>query len=99
MQQRITKYKHLHSNRFRYLYSSIPLYLASGSLLVVCSMMLMCLGVSNSNSLVYALDNGIEELADTDFFTREYILNNDVRKREFDINEVGHRIRKFMINT
>ncbi len=45
MRKRISKYKHLHSNRFRYLSSSIPLICASG-LLLVTGLMINPLGVS-----------------------------------------------------
>ncbi len=52
MRKRISKYKHLHSNRFRYLSSSIPLICASG-LLVTFGIMIAPLG-SFSNGEVYA---------------------------------------------
>lgn len=38
----------------------------------------------------------IEELADADYFTREYTIDNSARKKEFDMEDVGRRLREFM---
>lgn len=40
----------------------------------------------------------IEELADAAFFARGHMLDNDAKKKEFDMEEVGRRLREFMGN-
>lgn len=40
----------------------------------------------------------IEELADEAFFTKEHSLNNGAKKKEFDIEQVGDRLKEFMVN-
>lgn len=42
--------------------------------------------------------NKIEELSDAGFFTKEYKLDNRTKMREFDREEVGRRLREFMVN-
>lgn len=40
----------------------------------------------------------IEELVDAAFFARGHMLDNDAKKKEFDMEEVGRRLREFMGN-
>lgn len=40
----------------------------------------------------------IDELSDADYFTKEYAIDNSTKKKEFDMEDVGQRLREFMDN-